>query len=302
MLKIPGSREQKARIKTFLKIIPDTLYIKMLYRMHFGKKLDLNNPRTFNEKIQWLKIHDRNPRYTDLVDKYEVKKYVSDIIGEEYIVPVYGIWESFDEIDFNAIPDQFVLKCTHDSGSAIIIRDKNTFDYETTRKILNKSLRHNFYYDTREWPYKNIEPRIIIEKLLENDDCLNSTDNTQGIIDYKFFCFSGEPKLLYISKGLEDHSKAAISFYDLEGNELYFRRKDYKAFHNAVLPDNFPDMIGISRKLAQHIGSAFLRVDLYSIRGRIYFSEVTFFPCGGLLPFDPESADLELGSLINLSL
>lgn len=287
----------------FFNWIPDEQYLKIAYRIKMGKMLDLNNPQTFNEKIQWLKLHDRRPEYTQMVDKIEAKKLVANAIGEEYIIPTLGVWNHFDEIDFDKLPDQFVLKCSHDSGGLVICRDKSKLDKEAARKKIESCLKHNFYWGQREWPYKNVKPRILAEKYMEDNKThdLRDYENTvQGLVDYKFFCFDGSPKLLYISKGLEDHSTAEISFYSMTGEEEEFHRRDYKPYHNAILPDNFEKMKQLSERIARKVNNPFVRVDLYSINGKLFFSEITFSPCSGMLPFEPSSADLLLGRMIQL--
>ena len=163
--KIPLTREQKNKFASFFRFIPDELYLRIMYRLRMGKRLNLDDPQTFNEKLQWLKLHDRKPIYTTMVDKYEAKNYVASIIGDEYIIPTIGVWDNFDDINFDELPDQFVLKCTHDSGGLVICRDKSQFDKEAARKKISASLKTNFYWVGREWPYKNVKPRIIAEKV-----------------------------------------------------------------------------------------------------------------------------------------
>src|SRR4051812_46457707 len=165
----------------WLNWLPDKIYLRMLYRIRMKKKLNWKNPKTFNEKLQWLKLHDRQQKYNSMVDKYEAKQYVSDRIGSEYIIPTYGVWDSFEEINFDMLPDQFVLKCTHDCGGLVICRDKNTFDIEKAREKITKCLKRNYYYHTREWPYKGVKPRVIAEKYME--------DSSSVVLkDYKFYC------------------------------------------------------------------------------------------------------------------
>ena len=229
-----------------------------------------------------------------MVDKYEAKNYVGDLIGEQYIIPTYGVWNNFDEIDFDSLPDQFVIKCTHDSGGIVIVRDKNKFDKEHAKKVIERALNKDFYLIGREWPYKDLEHRIIIEKYISN------RDNDLGLIDYKFYCFNGEPKFLYISAGLEDHDKARISFVSLEWERLPFYRTDFKQFEQLPeKPTNYEEMIHICKKLAE--GIRFIRVDLYEIDNRIYFSELTFHPCSGFMPLNDEKYDLEIGEMLELS-
>ena len=189
----------KSVIKRATHILSDKQYIKLKYFTKFHKFPDLKSPKTFNEKLQWLKLYDRKDIYTTMVDKYEAKRYVASIIGEEHVIPTLGVWDRFEDIDFAALPDKFVLKTTHDSGSVVICRDKADFDFEAAKKKLNGSLANNYYYDGRQWPYKNVKPRILAEQYLEDGKA------EKGLVDYKFFCFNCEPKMLYVSEGLEDH-------------------------------------------------------------------------------------------------
>lgn len=278
----------------FLDRLPDEAYLKLKYRLRMGKKLDLKNPKTFNEKLQWLKLYDRRPEYTTMVDKAAVKEYVAEKIGPQHIIPTLGVWDRFEDIDFDALPDRFVLKCTHDSGGLVICRDKARLDREAAKRKIEKSLKTNYYLHGREWPYKNVKPRILAEAYME--------DGTgTGLTDYKFFCFNGEPEMLYVSRGLEDHATASISFYDLEGAQLPFRRCDFRPIEgNLQLPDHFGQMRELAGALAKDIGCPFVRIDLYSVGNTIYFSEITFFPCGGMLPFDPPHWDETLGDAVHL--
>lgn len=284
----------KKLVKKLTRILPDKLYLKLMYKRHFHKKLNLKNPQTFNEKLQWLKLYDRKPIYTTMVDKYAVKKYVSDILGEEYIIPTLGVWDKFDDIDFDKLPNQFVLKTTHGSGgyNVFICKEKQNFDIAKAKSLMEKSLKSDTFWYGREWPYKNVPKKIIAEKFME--------DGSGSLVDYKFFCFNGEVKFLYISRGLDHHDTAEISFFDLDGNETYFSRDDFKRITNFTLPENWEDLKMVASKLAKQVNVPFIRVDLYSINGKIYFSELTFSPCSGYLPFNPKSADLEIGKLLTL--
>lgn len=280
---------------SFLKGMSDEKYLKMIFKDNMGYPLDLENPKTFNEKLQWLKLYDRKPVYTTMVDKYEAKKYVADIIGEEYIIPTLGVWDSFDDIDFDKLPEQFVLKCTHDSGGLVICRDKSKLDMEHARKKIERCLKRNYYWSSREWPYKDVKPRILAEVYMEDENV------AAGLTDYKFFCFNGKPEMLYVSQGLEDHATASISFYDMEGKDMPFHRSDYKPIEGKfVLPSNFDQMKETAEKMAKAVGSPFVRIDLYSVCGQMYFSEVTFSPCSGMLPFSPKEWDEKIGSWIRL--
>lgn len=280
--------------KGWLKFVSDEACLKILYHMYFDKKLNLDDPKTFNEKLQWLKLYDRKPIYTTMVDKYEVKKYVADIIGEEYIIPTLGVWDSFDEIDFDALPDQFVLKCTHDSGGLVICRDKEKLDISAAKKKLEDCLKREFFYTGREWPYKNVKPRIIAENYMKDS-------KTEKLRDYKFFCFNGEPKMIYISEGMDDHSTAQMSFYDLEGKKMPFHRADYLSFAvNPDMPETLPEMIDLSRLFAKKTECPFVRIDFYCVNGKTYFSEITFFHGSGFSLFEPEEWDLKLGEWLTL--
>ncbi len=271
----------------------DRKILERLYYLKSGKKLNLNDPQTFNEKIQWLKLYNRKPEYSNMVDKFEAKKIVADKIGGEHIIPTINVWNKFQEIDFDSLPDQFVLKCTHDSGGLVICRDKSQLDIKKAKKKINKSLKRNYYYASREWPYKNVKPRIIAEKFMTDEA------NSASLIDYKFYCFDGQPKFLYISKGLENHSTASISFVSLDWEFEPFRRNDFKPFDELPpKPKKFDEMIKIAKKLSA--GMSFVRVDLYEINNQVYFSELTFSPCSGLMPFDKEEYDKIIGDMLTL--
>ena len=274
------------------KCFPDATYLKIMNHVYMGKTLNLKNPQTFNEKLQWLKLHDRKPEYTMMVDKYEAKKYVAGIIGKEHIIPTLGVWDSFDEINFDELPNQFVLKCTHDSGGLIICRDKTKLNIEEARRKITACLKQRYYWIGREWPYKNVKPRIIAEKYMESE-------GDEELTDYKWFCFNGVPQFLYISHGLAKHDTATIDFYDMNHKRMPFKRTDYKSSTvDAPKPSKYDEMVDIAKKLAE--GIPFVRIDLYEINGEVYFSEITFCPCAGWLPFDPPEWDLKLGEYIDL--
>lgn len=422
----------------------DKEYITRMFKIRMGYNLDLDNPKTFNEKIQWLKLYDRKPIYTSMVDKYTAKQYVADRIGEEYIIPTLGVWDKFDDIDFDDLPNQFVLKCTHDSGGLVICRDKNFLDKQKAKEKIERSLKKNYYWSGREWPYKDVKPRIIAEQYMEDTRTEELRDykffcfdgvakalfiaterqkegeevkfdfydmnfkhldfrqghpnaaecpakpetfnemrkiaerlskgiphlrvdfyevngkayfgeltfshfsgmvpfdpeewdttfgewiklpeiygggysliadgfvlwiheqiiqKTPGLTDYKFFCFNNEVKMLYVSRGLEDHTTARISFYDPNGNEMPFHRKDYKPLSGKLtLPDNYPNMLESAKSLANAVNAPFVRIDLYSIAGKTKFSEITFSPCSGMIPFDPVEWDENIGDWLRLPL
>lgn len=270
----------------------DEKYLKYKFKMVLGQELNLKNLQTFNEKLQWLKLYDRKPIYTTMVDKYAAKKYIANIIGEEYIIPTLGVWDKFEDIDFDKLPNQFVLKCTHDSGGLVICRDKTKFDYQFAKKKINKSLKRNYFWQGREWPYKDVKPRIIAEKYMQDRQI-------SKLIDYKFYCFNGEPKFLYVSEGLENHLIAHSSFVTLDWQFAPFYRKDFRPFDNLPLrPKHFDEMLQIARKLSE--GHAFLRVDLYEIEQRVYFSELTFHPSGGWVLFQPLEWNKKIGDWLLL--
>ncbi len=275
----------------FYNNLSDDEYLKKLFRAKMGTALDLDNPQTFNEKLQWLKLYDRKPIYTTMVDKYGVKKYVADKIGEEYIIPTIGVWERFDDIDFDALPEQFVLKCTHDSGGLVICRDKSKLDLNAVKKKINRSLKRNYYSWGREWPYKDVKPRIIAEKyMVDKSGC--------ELNDYKFFCFGGVCKCFKVDfdRFVEHHA----NYYDIKGNLLDFGEADYPPKKDRIieLPSNMQQMIELAEKLSREI--PFLRVDFYNINEKIYFGELTFFPASGMGAFTSEECDKKLGGWIDI--
>lgn len=273
--------------------LSDKTFIKIRYKKCFGKQLNLEDPQTFNEKLQWLKLYNRKDIFTKMVDKNEAKAYVSSVIGDRYIIPTIGIYNDFEEIDFNKLPNQFVIKCTHDSGGLVIVSDKNKLDIKKARKKINKSLRKNYYYSGREWPYKNIKPKIIVEKYMHD----NLTDDLR---DYKFFCFNGNCKFFKIDFNRATNHQA--NYYDIEGNILPFGEilcpPDF--LKHLSLPTNLDKMIKLSEKLSKNI--PFLRVDFYEINGYIFFGELTFYPASGFGKFIPQEWDEKLGKLITLKL
>lgn len=273
--------------------IPDAVYLKYMYKKVMGKKLDLKNPQTFNEKLQWLKLYDRNPEYTKMVDKYEVRQYIKDKIGEQYLIPlVGGPWDKWEDIDFSKLPDQFVLKCTHDSGSVAICRNKDEFDFDSIRKKFNRALKGNFFYGGREWPYKNVKPRIIAEKYMEE----KSMDE---LIDYKLMCFNSKVKATFVCSDRFSKSDLKVTFYDTEWNKLPFERHYPASSVKIEKPKTYAEMIAIAEKLSESI--PFVRMDFYEIQNKIYFGECTFYPGSGMEEFNPENWDLEMGSWIKLS-
>lgn len=272
--------------------LDDQTYLKVLFSIKAGYKLNLNSPKTYNEKLQWLKINYRKPIMTKMVDKYTAKDFVSEIIGEEYIVTNYGVWDSFSEIDFNQLPQSFVLKTTHDQGGVVIVKDKDNFDIKAANQKLNRHLKVEHYYLTREWPYKNVKPRIMAERLL-------ISEKQSNISDYKFYCFHGEPKLMYISHMSQDKKKY-LDFFDMEFNRLNISRPGFlQSDINYSLPENWQLMKELAGKLSS--GFPHLRVDFYNVEGKVYLGELTFFQGGGMMPFEPVGWDNTLGDWIDLS-
>lgn len=271
--------------------MPDSTYLKLAYRVYMGKKLNLVSPKSFNEKLQWLKIHNRKDIYTTMVDKYCAKEYVSNILGEEYVIPTLGVWNKFEDIEFGNLPDQFVLKCTHDSGGLVICRDKNVFDQERARRIINKCLKRNYYNTSREWPYKNVKPRIIAEPYVV-DKATNSLN------DYKFFCFNGKVKCFKVD--FNRFVKHQANYYDKNCKLLPFGEKDFPRDPSADI--KIPPVIDEMKKMAEIIavGQPFLRVDFYYANNHIYFGEITFYPATGFGKIEPEEWDSILGEWIDL--
>ena len=278
------------KIKYAMRIIPDRAYIQMYYFAHFKKFCNLKNPKTYNEKLNWLKLHDKNPIYTRIVDKFEAKEYVKYIIGDQYIIPTLGVWDNFDDIDFDELPQQFVLKCTHDSEGLVIVKDKDKLDKEMAKNKIESALKQNFFYIGREWPYKNVKPRIIAEKYME--------DHIDGELrDYKFFCFDGEPKAMFVaSDRASDNVK--FDYFDLNFNHLDIKQKYPHAEQPLRKPVTFEKMIELSKVLSK--GFPHVRVDFYEVDGQLYFGELTFYHFSGFMPFEPNKWDKIFGDWIKL--
>lgn len=276
--------------RKFFFFIPDQLFLKLKFRLMMNYKLELNNVQTYNEKLQWLKLNDQNPIYTSLVDKYSVREFVKRKIGEEYLIPLLGVYERFDDIDFSKLPNEFVIKCTHDSGGVVICKNKDEFDFKKSRYIIEKCLKRNYYYSGREWPYKNIKPKIIIEKYIVDE---SGTE----LKDYKFFCFNGEVKMLFVAVDRPHNTK--FNFYDLNFNKLPFKQH-YENFDKSIIkPRGFDKMIELASKLSS--GFPHVRVDFYDINGKIYFGELTFYHFSGFEKFEPNEWDKKMGDMIDLS-
>lgn len=272
--------------------ISDELYLKILYKEYIGKDLNLKNPLTFNEKLQWLKLNDRNPLYTVLVDKHAVKQYVEEKIGKEYVIPTIAVWERVEDINISNLPDRFVLKCTHDSGGVVICRDKGKFDLSSAQDKLKRNLKKNYYYSTREWPYKHVKPRIIAEPYLESE-------NGNTLNDYKLLIFNGKHKCSFVCSGRNSDAGLHVTFYDPEWNVMPFERHYPRSSQKQERPCSYKKMIQLAEILSK--GIPFVRVDFYEVGGNPYFGEMTFFPGGGFEEFSPEIWDRKLGDMLDIT-
>lgn len=269
----------------------DERYLKTKFKIMLGYDLNLDEPKSFNEKLQWLKIYDRNPQYTQMVDKFEAKKITAKLIGEQYVVPTIGIWDEFDDIPFDILPNKFVMKLTNDSGGVYICDDKNLFDIDRARKNIQSRLKRNYYWDGREWPYKNIKPRILIEEYLEQkEQCFMD--------DYKMMCFSGKVKCSFVCTDRYNGKGLKVTFFDNKWNKLPFERH-YPSSNDVIKkPHNLELMIELSQELSKNI--PFVRIDWYEVEKKLFFGEYTFYPGSGMEEFDPISADYLLGKYIEL--
>ena len=275
------------------KSLTDEEYIRQRYKECMGRELDLDNPLKFTEKLQWLKLNDRNPRYTELADKYLVKNVIGNKIGYDHVIPIVGgPWSSVDEICFDKLPERFVLKCNHDCGSTIVCTDKSIFDYKKAKKFLDRRLRENYYLMSREWPYKNIKPLIFAEKYMVNSE-------SNDLKDYKFLCFDGEPRIMFIASDRTNvTTETKFDFFDMDFSPLHI----VNGHPNSVILPQKPNSFNEMKKLARIIseGIPHVRVDFYEVDGRVYFGEMTFYHYGGIVPFEPETWDDTLGTYISL--
>lgn len=273
------------------RLIPDRIYLQIVYFRHFKKFIDFDNPKTFNEKIQWLKLNYRKEEYTNLVDKYRVKQYITKLIGEEYVIPTLGVWNNVDDIDFKSLPEKFVLKCNNDSGGIVICKNKKDFDEVKAKSFLKERLKNNGYWYGREWPYKNVKPCIIAEKYMEDSI-------SKDLKDYKFFCFNGSMEFfdIDIDRFIEHRS----NYYDRNGNFLPFGKTycppDYTK--KIEMPKNLDKMIELAETISHN--TVLSRIDFYEIDGQVYFGEITFYPGSGFSPFTDEKWDYKLGDMIDL--
>ncbi len=286
------NRKTKDFIVKMLRFLPDKAYLKLRFRLQMKQKLNLKKPKTFNEKLQWLKLYDRKPEYTTMVDKFAVKKYVADIIGEEHIIPTLGVWDRFDDIDFDQLPNEFVLKATAGGGSnsVYICKDKSTFDFKNAKKGLETANKQNLYFNGREWPYKNVPRRIIAEKYLDIPD---------DSAEFKMFCSYGKMNWVMVCKGNSAYHNRTNDGYDTEFNHLPINFTYPNAEGGVEKPAVWDELLEIAYKLSKDIPQ--VRVDTYVIGDKIYFGELTFYHCSGYCPFDPPEWDLKFGEQVDLS-
>lgn len=277
-------------VEKICSVVPDELFIKMQYFFMTGKALKSKKPRTFNEKIQWIKLNDRNEQYTELVDKFEVKKYVSKLIGEDYVIPTIGIWEHPDEINWKLLPDSFVLKCTHDSGGVVICSDKNKLDKRKVMTFLETRLKRNFYWHGREWAYKNVKPRIIAEPYLTDE-------SGSELKDYKVFCFNGEPKLIQVDFGryIDHHRNIYDTEWKYQNVSIKYPTLPDRKIVKPIILDNMLKKAKILSKGFYHA-----RVDFYVIGEKLLFGEITLYHGNGCEKITPEAFSYAMGDWINI--
>lgn len=287
---LTGELYQVAKQVRILNILSDKKYTELKYFLKMGKKLDLVNPKTFTEKLNWLKLNDHNSEYINLVDKWEVTNFVKNRIGDDYCIKKFGIWNSFDEIDFEGLPEQFVLKCTHDSGGIVICTDKSKLDRNEARRVLEESLKRNYYWHNREWPYKGVKPRILAEEYLVDE-------SGNGLIDYKFFCFDGKPEFMFIATGRAVH-QTCFDFFDMDFNFIPVKQHYPNAVNRPSKPQGFEEMKRLAAILSE--GYKHVRVDFFEVGDKVYFGEMTFTHFGGFERFEPEEYDYKFGELLQL--
>ena len=281
--------------RRMLNWISDKAFLKMAFYCRMNKKLNLRRPQSFNEKLQWLKLYERRPEYSMMVDKYAVRKYIADQLGEEYLIPLIGVWDSADEIDFNELPNSFVLKCNHNSGLGMFIcKDKLALNEDVKKRIrvnLNKGLKRNYYLTGREWPYKNVKPRIIGEQYMDSDG--------DDLPDYKIHCFNGIPRFILVCRNRFGNVEMTEDFFDTDWNHLDIKRPEHPNSTTKIeRPEVLKELLDLSKKLSS--GIPFLRVDFYVVNGRIFFGELTFFPASGFDIFEPEEWDSIIGNWLEL--
>lgn len=290
-----NSTIKRIRIKwlhTFARLYSDEMYLQRLFPLRTGYKLNIDNPRTFNEKLQWLKLYDRRPEYVQMVDKVEAKKYVAGIIGEEHIIPTLAVFNRAEDINFDLLPNQFVIKCTHDSGGIVICRDKSKLDRQATIDKLQQGLKKNYFYQNREWPYKNVKPRIIVEQYMCNN-------GDEGLTDYKVHNFNGMPEMILVCRDRYKETGLTEDFYSCNWEHLAILRPDHPhASESQIRPAELDEMLRLSKMLSNNI--PFVRTDFYVIDHKVFFGELTFFPSSGMKAFVPQKWDVILGDRLKL--
>lgn len=293
LLRDPYYEVGKEMLAKHPSLMSDKWWTSVVWKEEMGYELDWNHPCTFNEKLQWLKIHDHNPLYTRLVDKIEVKKWVAERIGEEYIIPTLAVWERAEDIDITNLPDKFVLKCNHDSGSTVICYDNGRFDLEEAKRKLGRALRCNYYNDSREWPYKHVTPKILAEQYIEPSTGVD-------LPDYKFFVFDGKARYLFVATDRQSETEETkFDFFDIKFNHLNITNGHSNSL--PVIPPkpcNYDLMVELAEKLCAEIPH--VRCDFYEVDGKVYFGEMTFYHWSGFVPFNPHSFDVQMGELLKL--
>lgn len=274
----------------YLDHLSDEAYCKVKFKRALGSELDISNPQTYNEKVQWLKMNYRLPVFTRMVDKYEAKDYIKHLVGEDVIIPTIAVWESAEEIDPSILPDRFVMKCTHDSHTVFVCKDKEKFDFEAAKKQIGKALKKNFYYVGREWPYKNVKPRVIVEEYLEDN-------NSPSLLDYKFYMFYGTYKMLSITERASQH-EVFIDYYDESGTQIDMTWGYPSSGKNRSFPKSFPQMLQLAKKLSRDL--PFLRVDMYEVNCHPFVGELTLYDGAGFDRIEPAKWDKQLGDWIDL--
>lgn len=279
-------------VDNILSLLPDSLYLRIKYKKVMHRTLHLKHPRTFNEKLQWLKLNNRKPEFTMMVDKRKVKDFVKEILGDEYVIKSIGVWERPEDIEWEKLPKQFVLKTTHGGGNTgvVVCKDKDKFDRQSAIKQLKDSLKIDLYKRFREWPYKNVHKCIIAEEYMD--------DGSGELNDYKLLCYNGRCRNLFVCT--ERSNDVKVDFFDTEWNHLPFTRVHQNSSKIIQKPALLKEMVKIAEKLAKAIDTPLVRIDLYDIKGHVYFGEITFFPGGGMEAFQPEEWDYKLGEMIKL--
>lgn len=289
--------------KGLTKWVPDRMHLRLMHRAKLGVWPSIDSPVTFTEKMQWLKLNDRKPVYTTMVDKYRAKDFIASRVGSEHVVKTLCSWGSAVEIDLNGLPEKFVLKTNHDCGGVLICTDKSSFDLNGAKGFFRDHFKQNYFYGCREWPYKNVEPVVFAEEFLESDtgNARDEGDTWEGIDEYDFFCFDGEPRLIsYCHGDKNDSEKRYNDFYDTEWNLLPLTMGYASSNETIRAPKQLSDMLDIARNLSE--GVPFLRVDLFMCGGRVLVGELTFYPWGGFTPFSPAEAEMALGKMVSLPL